>query len=405
MILGAGEYQVPLIERALEMGLYCIVVSSPGNYPGTDLADKVYSCDVRDHESILNAARDEHINGIITDQTDMPVRTVAYIAEQLNLPGIGASVADLFSDKYLMRQKCESLGITTARYKLVDSLISAENFIEQVGYPVVIKPVDNQGSRGVLKITSESEVEQSFIDSVQYSRNGRVLIEEFVEGNEFVVESMAYNGNYQNLIIGDSCYFNIKNRFLPKQRVFPSDQQKEICNRVLETDKRVVTGFGLSQGITHGEYIVNVKTGRVCLIEIGARGGGVNISSHVISALTGLDVETFLLTIALGEPVDHSISKQNSGCAGYVAFLLPAGRIADIRGVDELSGVDGVIRHNLDTLRKGQQIAPFDDKTSRKTIIFHLLNRAEMNRLIERLKSLLLIRVETSEGLVGPQWD
>jgi biotin carboxylase len=176
LILGAGEYQVPLIESAKKMGLFTIVVSPTGGYPGLNITDKAYFFDVRDKNKILEIAKKEVIDGVTTDQTDIAVSTVAYIAEKLNLAGIGFQVSKLFTDKYLMREKCKSAGIPTLKYTLVDTVREAENFCSVAGYPVVLKPVDNQGSRGVYKIHDNNELEKYFDDSRHFSSNKKVLM-------------------------------------------------------------------------------------------------------------------------------------------------------------------------------------------------------------------------------------
>ena len=405
IILGAGEYQVPLIKKAKEMGLYTIVVSPKGEYPGLYIADKVYFFDVRDKTNILKIAQKEKINGITTDQTDLPVSTVAYVAEKLSLPGIGYEVSRLFTDKYLMREKCKSIGISTAIYRLVNSINKAKKFCDDIGYPVVLKPVDNQGSRGVYKIYNEFDLGKYFSVSQKYSLNQDILLEEFIDGDEFIVDSLVVDNRYQNLLIGDSYFFNFKNKFIPNKRLFPTICKADIANRLLEIDEKIIRNFGIKQGITFAEYKIDKKTNNIYLIEIAARGQAIYISSHVIPELKNFDVSAFILSNALGEKVNTSIDHTNQMSTGYVAFYFPAGKIVELNGIEDLENIKNVLKHNLHSIKKNQLVARLEDKTARKIIIIKSTNRKELDVLNKKLKELLKIKVLTKEGLKGIIWD
>jgi len=405
MILGAGEYQVPIIEKAKSEGLYTIVVSPEGPYPGLDIADKVFFYDVKDQENILKAAKGECIDGITTDQTDIPIRTVAYIAEQMKLPGIGTDAARLFTDKFLMREKCRETGLHTLKYDLVGSIEEAKHFTKHVGYPVVMKPVDNQGSRGVFRINNNDDLKKYFTRSIKYSLSGGIIIEECIEGDEFVVESVIYEKIYHDLTVGDTHHFNLKHSFIPKRRLFPSVKDPAVIRKLAEIDKTIIEAFGLNRGLTHGEYIADKKSGKIYLIEIGARGGGVNISSHIVPALTRFDSEKFLLDISLGKDVIFSVTEISDSVAGYIAFYLPEGEIVDLEGVDEINEIKSVIKHNLNRLKVGQSIHAIEDKTSRKTIIVTARTRAELFKAIKKIEKTLTIKIKTKRGYAYPIWN
>ncbi len=405
LILGAGDFQVPIIEEAREMGLYTIVVSPKGNYPGFKIADKKYYLDVRDKDKILEIAKINNIDGVTTDQTDLPVRTAAYIAEKLDLYGIGFEIANLFSNKFLMREKCRDIGVPVFDYRLVNSLKSAKLYCHQIGFPLVIKPVDNQGSRGVFKIYNGRDLKKYYGEARQYSSNSSVLIEEFIDGWEFVVDSLTVDYKYRNLIIGDTYHFKVKNKFIPNSRLFPTINGSKIKNRVLELDKKIIKEFGLKQGITFSEYLWDKRNDTIYLLEIGARGQAVYISSDIIPKFTGFNVNKYLINTALGEHADISIKEMPDISAGYLAFYLPAGKIIEVSGIKELNNINGVIRHNLYSIKKSQNIELLEDKSSRKTIILKAADRKSLNSLINKIKSILKINVETKEGQKSIIWD
>ena len=119
LILGAGIYQIPLIKTAKKLGLYTIVASIPGNYPGFQYADKVYYENTTDHEAILRIAREENIDGIVTAGTDVAVITIGRVCDELGLSGLSYEAAQIAANKLLMKEKYEKNGVRTARFRKV----------------------------------------------------------------------------------------------------------------------------------------------------------------------------------------------------------------------------------------------------------------------------------------------
>jgi biotin carboxylase len=405
LILGAGEYQVPLITTARNRGLFTIVVSPEGNYPGFSFADKKYYFDLREKEKILRLAEKENIDGIATDQTDIPIKTQAYVSEKLGLSGFDYKAALLFTNKYLMREKCKEIGLDTVNYRLIKNINEAKKTIEDIGCPLVIKPVDNQGSRGVYKIRTEQEMEKYLPYILKLSSDKTALIEQLIEGPELVLESLVINKKIKNLIIGDTYYFNYKNKFIPKQRLFPSNFNKEIKKKVIDIDKKIIRAFGLKNGLTHSEYIMDEKNKKIYLLEIGARGGGANISSHIIPALTNLDVNNFILDNSLGINNKFILNKKYNTAAGYISFYLPKGIISELSGLEEIDNFPNILKHNLSGLKIGMHTKGLEDKSSRKIIIITSNSRNGLLNIIEEVKNIINIKITTKRGQKNIIWD
>ena len=168
MILGAGIYQVPLIRTARRMGLYTIVVSIPGDYPGFALADKIYELNTRDKEAILAAAEKEQIDGICTSGTDVAVSTIGYVCEKMHLSGIPYEAAEILTDKAKMKDAFRQGGVSAADGMRVRSAEEAQKAAEQLGYPVVVKRVDSSGSRGITVVEHSGQIEEAY----ENARNG-----------------------------------------------------------------------------------------------------------------------------------------------------------------------------------------------------------------------------------------
>lgn len=402
MILGANTLQIPLIQQAKKSGYNTVVVSPEKNEPGFKYATYSVYADVRDKELILEYAKKYQVVGVTTDQTDIPVRTAAYVSEKMGLPGIGYDTACLFTDKYLMREKCRELGIPTLNYKKVDNIKDALEFFESINSDVILKPVDNQGSKGISKVTNKDQLIIKFKEAIEYSNDKTVLIEEFVTGREFVVEGIAFNYKFQNLICGDTHYFNIPDVFSATTRIFPSKADKELIKRVEELNGKIITGFGLKQGISHSEFIMS--DGDIYLIETAARGGGVFISSDLISLSTGLNTEKFLIDITTGTLKDFPrINKVKRVCC-YIAFFLPVGEIVLLDGIEDVKAMPFTHRSNLDELYIGKKTNHYTDKTARTFIVVSAKDHNELAKHVETIKQTLNIKVKTYDGLEGPIW-
>ena len=400
MILGASTLQIPLIRQARKSGYNTIVVSPKEDEPGFKYATHCIYADVHNEEIILKYAKKYRISGIITDQTDIPVRTAAYVAEKLGLPGIGYNTACLFTDKYLMRERCRELGIPTLKYNKVNNIQDGIDYFEKLNGDAILKPVDNQGSRGVYKVTSKEELINKFEQSMFYSKEKAVLVEQYATGREFVVEGLVYNYQFENLICGDTHYFEIPDVFSATTRVFPSMASQDLIKQVLELNKKIITGFGLKQGITHSEFIMNGED--IYLIETAARGGGVFISSDLISLSTGINTEEFLIGIAtatLKEP--PSIQRTGRSCC-YIAFFLPVGEVVSLEGVEEVKNMPFTHRNNLDSLYIGLKTKPYTDKTARNFIIVSAESYKQLEEHIKIVRDTLRIKVKTNNGLEGP---
>lgn len=403
LVLGAGALQVPIIQTIQARGYNPVVVSLHNDEPGMLIVkDKVVG-DFCDEELTLQIAKDWNVIAVVTDQTDLPVRTIAYVCDHLGLPSIGYKTACLFTDKFLMREKCKEIGVKTIAYSLVGSLEEAKKFFIDLHHSAILKPINNQGSKGVYKVSSIEELEEKYAEATRYARGQKILIEEFITGQELVIEALALDGKVTNLVCGDTHYFEVKDAFAAKDRIFPSMLDEEIVNKALNLNKKIVSGFGLSRGLTHGEYIIDGHD--VYLIEIAARGGGVYISSDIIPLMTGFNTTSFILDIATKSTVATPFIEYKKMCTCYIAFFLPEGVINEVKGVREIQSLPYVHHNNLDALYIGKHIGKNVDKTSRYFLIMEASDRSELEERIELVHELLQVNVDNGFKTKGIIWN
>lgn len=405
LILGAAALQMPLIQYVKSRGYRTIVVSIPGNYPGFAISDRCIFCDVRDGDAILAQIANENIVAVLTDQTDISVPTVAYLSTKLGLKGNRMEIAQIYSNKFMMRQVCDRIGITNPKYLRLSETNQAKDWNI---YPAIIKPEDNQGSRGVCLVYSYEELSATIPTALSFSRTGHAILEEFFVGDEVVVEGFVKDGKYLNWGIGDRKYFELDKLFIPAQTIFPSNLSDELTTKLLDAEKSLHSYLCPSFGMIHSEYLVNRTTKEIRLVETALRGGGVYISSHLVPLYCGYNNYELLIDVALGKDTNLSNVEQqmHKQATAYVCFYLPEGEIVSIDGIGELKKMPFVHVADLDDLKVGMRTKPMLNKTMRLgPIIVSGEDRNSVEQNIACVQQTLQINVQQDdESIKGIQW-
>ena len=406
LILGASSLQVPLINYVKKQGYRTIVVSIPGKYPGFDLADRSIYCDVRDADAILSQISNEEIVSVLTDETDISVPTVAVIAERLGIRGNNPKTAIAYSNKYIMRESCRKANIPVPNFIHISKDSDIEKLCKDCSFPAIMKPEDNQGSRGIHKVNSLSEIKDHLEETLSFSTTNRVILEDFFVGNEFVVEGFVINGQYINWGIAERRYFDLKDKYIPCQTIFPANIDDTITHKLINSEIKLHNYLKPTFGMTHSEYIVNEK-GEYILVETSLRGGGVFISSHLIPLYTGYDNYSLLLGCSLGNSykVEDIKFEKKRRASAYMCFYLAPGVVESIEGIDKVLSLPQVILANFENLYIGMQIKPIVNKTQRfGPIILSADNRDILEEKMSLIRNNLKIVVKTSHGKEFIRW-
>ena len=300
MVIAGGKYQVPLVKKAKELGHFVVCCNL---YPDSDAfryADAHEVADVLDFQKNYELACQYRPDAIVTDQNEISVRTVARLCEQLGLPGIGTDKAELFTNKYMMRSFCQEHGFPGIDFQLCGTAEEALAFLRKYG-EAVIKPLDSSSSKGVCHVTSEEELLRLFDETKGYS-SGKdcVLIEQFLSGIEFTVDGIKCSDRHLTLAISEKKHYR-NFPMVASELYFTNESERFPYERLREQNNRMVEAMGLPFGLTHAEYIWH--DGDFYLVEIGARGGGINISAKIVPIMSGVDNYRNFLSMALGETV------------------------------------------------------------------------------------------------------
>lgn len=405
LVIGAGIGQINIIKKAKSRGVHVSVVSLPGNQPGLDLADDVFYCDIYNREEIAKWAKEHKITAVTSDQNDLMNPTVAYVAEQLGLPGNNFKQVMSYCNKNIYRENCDIIGNPTPMHMAVNSSDFAGL---DCPLPWIVKPADSQSSVGVQKIEQIEDLKPALEAALSHSKTHSAIVEEFFTGKEIVCEGFIENGKYYLLAFADRKYFVLKDLLIPSQTVFPSLIKPEILKQVVECEQRMAKYINPSFAIVHSEYLVNEEESKICVVESALRGGGVYISSHLIPLATGIDINEVLLDKALGNPVniEKVFAGRKNAASAYICFYLPEGTVKSVSGIEELKSLPFVKMISLDTIKIGQKTEPMLHKGLRKgPILVSGESREEVENNIKTVQDTLKIEVESSAGEIkGIVW-
>jgi biotin carboxylase len=286
-------------------------------------------------------------------------------------------------------------------------LPKAREVAEQLGFPLVVKPVDSQGKRGVSKVNHPAELELKFQNAIASSFCGCAILEEFFTGVEVSVEGFLSESHLTNLMIGDRYSFPFPDLFEPDQGMYPSLLGQELKQKILEVNAHFYENTGATFGITHAEYLVNEKAGEVRLVEGSIRGGGVYISSDMIPWVCGVDVNGPLIELATGKRASFRIdeAKAQERAAGYVCFYLPEGIIRRVEGVERVRALPGVHRLSLPELDSGIRTGRVGrDTIKQRAVVVTGEDRQACRETVRRIQQNLIVEVDTPTGVKGIQW-
>lgn len=314
-IIGASYLQLPLVLKAQELGVETHCFAWEEGAVCREFSDFFYPISVTDKEKVLEVCRQVQINGITTIATDLPGPTIAYVALKLGLVGNSFQTALNTTNKALMRNILKGAKIKIPRYQ---SISNSKEFLNNFNYPLIVKPVDSSGSRGVNKINSFSDFKSAFESAIQYSIVKKAIVEEFIEGDEVSVEGLSIDNKHSFLTVTDKVTTGAPH-FVELSHHQPSQLSQSIQAKILKTTKASLNALNISNGASHVELKID-KDNNVYVIEVGARMGGDFIGSHLVELSTGYDYMKAVINIALNIHTAKDIKSESSNYSG-VYFL------------------------------------------------------------------------------------
>lgn len=294
-IIGAGYLQLPLVQKAREMGLetHCFAWEEGAVCKG--VADYFYPISIVDKELIYEQCKNIGIDGICTIASDVAAPTVAYVAERLHLIGNSYQSALLANDKHLMRDAFSAAQVPCPKYQVVTAV---EDICETPSFPLIVKPVDRSGSLGVCLVTNPSDLVLAVQNAIDLSFNKTAIIEQYIQGREISVEFISYQGRHFPLQITDKITTGAPH-FVELEHHQPADLTPSQYEDIFAITTRALMVLGISNGASHTEFRIT-EEGKIFIMELGARMGGDFIGSHLVRLSTGYDFLQGVIDVALG---------------------------------------------------------------------------------------------------------
>ena len=398
MVIAGSKWQIPITKKINESGNNSLVVNLYENSPAFEYASKSGVMDILDKQACLCFAKENNIDGVISEECDIAMPTVAFVAKEMGLSALSEKMAALYTNKFEMRAHCKKVGIAYPEYKKCYTKEDVVEFFKDVGKKIIIKPLDANSSRGVFTINSYEDIEKYFDESMSFSKVEKcILAERYIEGTEFTVDGIKAPNAHYTLAISQKKHY-AHNENVACELYFSHKNDKFDYEQLREVNDKFVNESELEFGLTHAEY--KYEDGKFYLIEIAARGGGNLISAEIVPVMSGFDNYKYLIDCSLGDVknIEYELPENiKDRCSVLHFFDIPGngGRVKEIKGIDTLKNCKTILKWELyfsvgDFVEKAA-----DDSKRAGYYIAYAESRQELDALIDKIeKEFQLIYVE-----------
>lgn len=393
LMLGGSTSQICAIKKAQEMGHHVIICDYLPDNPGQYVADEFYNISTTDKEAVFELAKGLNLDAVVCYASDPAAPTAAYVCEKLGFPTNPYESVMILSNKDTFRKFLKDHNFCvpyTEDYTELDSMKrNAHNF----HFPVMVKPVDCSGSKGINKIYSESEYDYAFSDAMRYSRCKKIVVEEFIEKEGYQVsgDGFSVNGKLVFRCFGNEFYSNngIK-EYVPLGECWPSVLPNKTQIKIHNELQRLITELGMKTGAYNIEVILD-KNENVYILELGARNGG-SLIPQITQYATGIDMVEYTIKAALGEDCSDLEMKEALGYwSNYMVHSTKSGKLINVELSDEIK--ENFVEYQTD-YKKGDDVTAFENSGhALGTMVFKYKSKEEMFDKISRLPNLVKVEV------------
>lgn len=375
LVFGVGPLQESIIKRAKLMGLYTVGIDPVATATCRDAVDAFEVVGGQDFEDTCAVVEKYGIDAIVTAATDKPLVMMARIAEKYGFPFYSVETAQWSTDKFQMKQRFMEGGVPCAKGRLVKSVEETTDMV----YPVIVKPRDNSGSRGVKLCRSKEELAVSMSEAFEVSKLDTVLVEEYIEGPEYSIEGLHYDGKSEVIQFTEkkTTEFPYNVELGHKQPANLTEKQKD---SIREITAKIGKALKFENCPSHTELKINERD--IFVIETSPRLGGDYITSTLVPLSTGINMEDQLLHIALGETVDTKSGRVEKA-SGVCFFCLPEGVVKSIDPqINDVAAWPGVYSFEL-KLKEDDEVHQITSSLNRYgEVIVSADNREILNGLM-----------------------
>lgn len=361
LLLGGSEAQLIAIEAAKKLGYRTVLCDYLSDNPGRKLVDSFYLVSTTDLSGVLEVAKEESVDGVVAYGSDPAAPTAAYVSGELGLRGVPYKTAKNFCNKHLFRDFLRENGFDVPwviSFSLCDSLDSIASQIPS--YPAILKPTDSSGSKGVTVVRSENELKAAIDSAAENSRNGVLIVEEFIERDHpHVIEAEIFvvDGTVQSWGLMNSVRDEKTNPLLPAGYSMPLSVGDERVDLVRSKTQELVSAAGIKQGAMNIEMIID-KDNRLFFLDAGPRNGG-NMLPEFIGMASGKDLVCATLRAAMEENADLDVVYDGEG--GYWGLIvLHSFSNGRFKGVEYSPAAQKALQREYLNISEGDPVHRFD---------------------------------------------
>ena len=387
LLLGGSRYLLPVIQAAHNLGVYVITCDYLPENIAHNYADEYHNVSITDQEAVLALAKKLKIDGILSFATDPGVVVAAYVAEQLDLPGCPYESVKILQNKDLFRNFLRENGFQTPKAKGFSSVNEISNIIKEFSFPVIIKPVDSAGSKGVTRVDSVIQLIDAVKYALQYSISGKCIVEEFIEQAGSSSDTDCFSVNNRLALASFSCqYFdrNAANPYAPSAYSWPSDMPAKKIAELRAELQRLIQLLNLGTSIYNVETRVG-KNGKAYIMEFTPRGGG-NRLSEMLRYASGQDLIACNVKGALGLPIEGLCDPDYKGVwAEYILHSNESGVFSHLEMAPSFEN-EHVIEKDI-WVKAGDSIRSFTGANEAiGTFVLRFENQEQMRTAIEEIE-------------------
>jgi biotin carboxylase len=392
MILGGAENQLPLILSAKKLGYYIVLCDYAEENKGRKYSDAFYCVSTLDEQAVLHVAKTESVDGIITN-SEPAVPVSAYVANRLGLPSNPYNSMLILSRKDLFREFLRDNGFNCPLSFVVSELEDAKDIVSNLQLPMMIKPADSSGSRGVCLIESKNEITKAFSDAMSFSKVKAVILEEYIESaNEFLIGGDIFVNNGKVMFWGllNCIRDKSRNEFIPLGKSSPVKITKQQFEIIKQTLQMIVDILDIKFGAFNVELIFG-KSDQLFVIEMNPRNGG-NRIPEFLKLLTGVDLFEATVKAGVGvQELNFEVSNIPKYMSTYILHSFTDGILTDVI-------FDDKIKQNIVELKLyrniGERVNRFENAADLIGIVFlEFYSEQEMNLRLKHIDEHIKIKV------------
>jgi biotin carboxylase len=332
LFIGAGPSQSAGIKKAKDLGHYVISIDENPKSEGFLYSDKYFIMSIFDYDAIISLAKKHGIDAALSVSSDVCLEAVSVVNEAISHPSLTKDQVKLATNKGQMRQKLSVSNNLCPKFFLCKSLEDIEAVLHLISTPVVVKPVDSSGSRGVLYIDDKSDLVKLSEQVFSFSKTNEIIIEEFMEGLEVAVEAFIIDGNLFVLCISDKVRTSPP-FLLDTTVIFPSSQPKDVLREIRNSLEEALKHLEFDNTPIHAEIIITNEGPKI--VEIATRGAGFKVFTKIIPYVTGVDSLMVQIKLLLGESIEIQHIENNAACLKF--FSGSEGVLKSVSGLDRIN--------------------------------------------------------------------